>query len=104
MVTRERDSRQESGGSDDIGEQGWGLLGEEQGGPREPQRIHEQGQNRSRKRIPEATRGTTQFLLGHVGSVTSVLVCPGRRECLECGIFGFKGRKVPGQVGHPNAA
>lgn len=38
MVTRERDSRQESGGSDDIGEQGWGLLGEEQGGPREPQR------------------------------------------------------------------
>lgn len=78
VVTRERDSRQESGGSDDIGEQGWGLLGEEQGGPREPQRIHEQGRNRSRKRIPEATRGTTQFLLGHVGPVTSRPGLPGK--------------------------
>lgn len=27
----------------------------------------------------------------------------GRSACLERGIFGFKGKKVPGQGGHPNA-
>ena len=50
-----------AGGSGDIRKQGWGHLGHHDGesqasleGPREPQRIHRQGRNMSRKRIQAA--------------------------------------------------